>query len=736
MPQSWVGKTVGGRYQVEALLGQGGMSAVYRANDPNLRRPVAIKLIHPHLSSDPNFVGRFKEEAAAVARLRHPNIVQVHDFNSDGDTYYMVMEYLVGETLQTRLKRLNATGRRMPLEEALDMCIQLCEAAGYAHDHELVHRDIKPANVMLTVNGQAILMDFGIVKIIGGDYHTATGATVGTAMYMSAEQIRSERVDDRADIYSLAVTLYEMLSGRPPYLADSAMTLMMMVLNDPLPDVRQTRAGIPETLAAVVHRALAKDPAMRFQTMAEMAAALRQVQAELASAPSAPIATEVDESRAGPAAPHVGPATVTANRPQAQTARVSAAGQPETAPAAASPRPPTGPIPSAREVIEAPAEPAPARPAAAAPKVRTPVRLGPGRVLLIAAGLLVLAGTVAAGLAYVYTSPPRVQLAPIGRPTDPVNAQTAPAVVGLGTWNTGSYIEELAYSPDGSLLGTANNREATRFTQYRYYSGLWQVQAGSLRQYLRGHTQWVYAVAFSPDGQVFGAVSEDGHALLWQVADGRLARDIESTRGGLTGLSFSPNSLLLAASAWDGSISLWQVSNGNLLRTLRAQEYSVRDVEFSPDGRLLAAASDDNSVLLWRVSDGGLERTLQGHTAQLYEVDFSPDGTLLASASEDHTVNLWQVSTGTRLHGLAGHTQPVFDVAFSPDGSLLASASADGTVRLWRVSDGALLSMLPEYAEGVKSVAFSPDGYWLVSGAADGVVQFWGISEALPPEGE
>jgi serine/threonine-protein kinase len=215
------------------------MSAVYRATDPNLRRMVAIKLIHPHLSVDPNFVDRFKEEAAAVARLRHPNIVQVHDFNIDGETYYMVMEYLIGETLQARLKRLNSEQRYMPYPEVIRFCTQLCGAVGYAHNHELIHRDIKPANIMLDVNGQAILMDFGIVKIIGGEYHTATGATIGTAMYMSPEQIRSERSDERSDIYSLGVTLYEMISGRAPYKADSAMTLMMMVLNDPLPDLRR-----------------------------------------------------------------------------------------------------------------------------------------------------------------------------------------------------------------------------------------------------------------------------------------------------------------------------------------------------------------------------------------------------------------------------------------------------------------------------------------------------------------
>jgi serine/threonine-protein kinase len=131
---------------------------------------------------------------------------------------------------------------------------------------------------MLDVNGRAILMDFGIVKIIGGDYHTATGATIGTAMYMSPEQIRSERIDDRSDIYSLGVTLYEMVGGRPPYQADSAMSVMMMVINDPLPDLQKLRAGIPDQLMGVVYTALAKEPTDRFQSMAEMAAGLQLAQ--------------------------------------------------------------------------------------------------------------------------------------------------------------------------------------------------------------------------------------------------------------------------------------------------------------------------------------------------------------------------------------------------------------------------------------------------------------------------
>ncbi|GAG72823.1 unnamed protein product [marine sediment metagenome] len=221
-----IGKVIGDRYRIDDLLGQGGMSAVYKAFDPNLKRVVAVKVIHPHLADDPKFLMRFEDEAAAVAQLRHPNIVQVFDFDHDENLYYMVQEFVPGETLQELLRRLSKSGELMPLSEAIQHTIDLCDATGYAHKRGMIHRDIKPANIILNVNGSAILMDFGIVKITGGVEHTATGAVVGTALYMPPELIRGEVPDSRADIYSLGVTLFEMISGRPPFEADSAMSLM------------------------------------------------------------------------------------------------------------------------------------------------------------------------------------------------------------------------------------------------------------------------------------------------------------------------------------------------------------------------------------------------------------------------------------------------------------------------------------------------------------------------------
>jgi serine/threonine protein kinase len=375
---TWLGRTLGGRYKIEALLGQGGMSAVYKAMDPNLKRMVAVKLIHPHLSSDPSFVIRFESEAAAVASLRHPNIVQVFDFNNDGGVYYMVLEFIPGETLQDRMYRLNENGRKLPIQDALNFTINICEAVGYAHQRGMVHRDIKPANIMLDVHNQGILMDFGIVKILGGESHTSTGAVVGTARYMSPELIRGEVADNRSDIYSLGVTLYEMLSGRPPFVADSAMTLMMMHLNDPIPNVRNFREDVRPELVDILEKSLAKDRADRYQSASEMAGDLKRALASIGgqatsigvkkTAESQPPATVVD-SQPIKAIPE-SPATIVELQPSTRPSVPTSA---ESAPATGSQSQP---------------QPRPAAAPVAAPPVsaRTPS----GRYLWIAAGLLAL----------------------------------------------------------------------------------------------------------------------------------------------------------------------------------------------------------------------------------------------------------------------------------------------------------------------------------------------------------
>jgi WD40 repeat protein len=462
-----------------------------------------------------------------------------------------------------------------------------------------------------------------------------------------------------------------------------------------------------------------------------MAAALRQVQVELTSAPPTPSVTLVEEFTAEPAAP----APLTGSQTQPQSTQVSQAGPPQAASPVADLEQPVEKRVPKETIPEEPVEAGPASDALAVPKAGLIARLGIRRILLAVGGVLALGVVVVAVIMFLNArKPPVLQLMPISRPTNLINVQTAPAVVSLGRWETGSYIERLAFSPDSGLLATANNRDWVRFSTYRFYSGLWQVEPGSLKDYALGHTQWVSDVAFAPDGSLYGSVSDDGSLLLWQVADGLLAHNIESTHGGLTSIAFSPDGKLLAAGSWDGVAELWQVSNGNLLRTFQENDYALEDVSFSPDGKLLAAASDENAILLWQVGDGRLARNLQDQTGPVHQVIFSPDGSLLASASEDHTIKIWQVSDGSLLHTLPAQTEAINDIAFSADGSVLASGSDDGLLGLWQVSDGSLLTTLIEYSDSIRSVAFSPDGFLLVSAAGDGVIQFWGISQAIPLE--
>lgn len=330
---TWIGRTLSGRYKIDALLGQGGMSAVYKATDPNLKRVVAVKLIHSHLSSDPAFVLRFESEASAVASLRHQNIVQVYDFNNDNGVYYMVLEFIPGETLQDRMKRLVVDNRQLALDDVLKFTANISDAMGYAHQRGMVHRDIKPANIMLDVQGQAILMDFGIVKILGGDSHTTTGAVVGTARYMSPEIIRGESADHRSDIYSLGVTLYEMLSGRPPFMSDSAMTLMMMHLNDPVPNVRDFRSDVHPQIVGILEKCLAKNRDDRYSSAAELSADLRRalaylggqstyIQVKKESQPADQPRAEAEAAAPSPLTP--APVKVTSSSPQPSSPNTSA----------------------------------------------------------------------------------------------------------------------------------------------------------------------------------------------------------------------------------------------------------------------------------------------------------------------------------------------------------------------------------------------------------------------------
>jgi serine/threonine protein kinase len=271
-----------GKYQILERLGRGGMADVYKGYQPGLDRYVAIKVLHSHLSEDPDFITRFRREAKSVAELRHPNIVQVFDFDVQGDVYYMVMEYIEGgETLKQRLQKLAEQGQRLPIEQTLDIMIKLADALAYAHDKGMIHRDIKPANVLLPGLDRPVLSDFGIARLLGETGLTASGAMIGTPAYMSPEQGRGEHGDARSDVYALGIVFYEMLTGRPPYDADTPYAIILKHINDPLTPPHQITSPMPEVVERIVLKCLAKDANERYASMAELRDALRGAQAAI-----------------------------------------------------------------------------------------------------------------------------------------------------------------------------------------------------------------------------------------------------------------------------------------------------------------------------------------------------------------------------------------------------------------------------------------------------------------------
>jgi pSer/pThr/pTyr-binding forkhead associated (FHA) protein len=269
------GTVVDGRYRIDAKIGSGGLSAVYRALDVRYNRFVALKVLVPHLAYDLEFVRRFEQESAATQRLNHPNILKVYDRSRSEDVTYLVMEYVGGGSLQDRLAA--AAGPLDP-EFVLAIIEQVGAALSYAHAQGIIHRDIKPSNILIGTDGRVLLADFGLAQAVARltkSSLTETGMILGTPTYMSPEQVMGQRLDARSDIYSLGIVLYQLLTGRVPFQGDTpAATFHAQTTQSPSP-LRALNPRIPRALEEVVLRALEKDPARRYQSAGEFVQGLR-----------------------------------------------------------------------------------------------------------------------------------------------------------------------------------------------------------------------------------------------------------------------------------------------------------------------------------------------------------------------------------------------------------------------------------------------------------------------------
>jgi eukaryotic-like serine/threonine-protein kinase len=279
------GDLIADRYELEELVGSGGMSTVFRARDLQLDRRIAIKILHQHYLDDAEYVERFRREARAVARLSHPNIVTVIDRGEDEGRQYIVFEHVEGENLKELVVR---TGR-LPVRRALELALAVADGLAFAHGHGLVHRDVKPQNVLLSREGDVKVTDFGIARSLDVEHGvTQTGTVLGTGEYLAPEQASGQPVSPATDVYSLGVVLWELLVGDVPFSGENFVAVALRHVNEPPPHLREVRPDASPRLAAAVERALAKDPALRFPSMAALAAELRACLAELEGAAPPP----------------------------------------------------------------------------------------------------------------------------------------------------------------------------------------------------------------------------------------------------------------------------------------------------------------------------------------------------------------------------------------------------------------------------------------------------------------
>jgi serine/threonine-protein kinase len=268
-----IGEVVLGTYEITDVLGRGGMSVVYRARHKMTDQRVALKILPPELAIHASLKTRFLDEAKALARLEHPNIVRLYNFGEEAGRFVLAMEFVEGQTFE---KMIFMQGK-VPWQTVTKIGIEVCKALEYAHDKGVVHRDIKPSNVLVRADGTATVMDFGIAKMTESTRLTATGQTMGTVRYMSPEQVRGQTVDHRTDLYSLGVALFEGLAGDTPFQGDTHFDIMSKHLNEPPPSIRAIVPVVPEALERVIHKSLGKGREDRFQSAADFRGALERV---------------------------------------------------------------------------------------------------------------------------------------------------------------------------------------------------------------------------------------------------------------------------------------------------------------------------------------------------------------------------------------------------------------------------------------------------------------------------
>ncbi|HEX2573453.1 MAG TPA: protein kinase [Polyangia bacterium] len=772
-----------GRYQVVRERGRGGLGRILEVHDRRLGRQVAIKEL---LAGGGDGYRRFAREALITARLEHPAIVPVHDAGRwpSGEPFY-AMKFVSGRSLQDTIARATTLDARLALIPNL---VAVADAIAYAHSHRIIHRDLKPANVLIGPFGETVVIDWGLAKDLrspetgeeptsrapeplDGESLTQTGAVMGTPAYISPEQARGHEVDERADVYSLGAMLYHALSGRPPYEGPSGRAILAAVLDRPPVALTTCQPGVPDDLAAIVQKAMARDPALRYPSAGELAEDLRRFQTgRLVSARQYSRSVligrwlrrhRVPASIAGLALALLGVVgaasirrIVAARHLAEQRANALLLAQARTAlerdptEALAWLRTYPGPVETAeRPASWASSSPPPATSVAGWDEVRALAleadRRGIARHVLGRDGFY---GFAADGRGWFSVHDGRLELRDIEKGTpkrrfelpgnvDRVEASADRRHVGLFDDRSGRLVlldlasgreqplspepapvSDFAFSPDGRWLATGERDGSVH---------LWPLGGGEARALGRHDGPVVYVVFSGDSRRVFSGARESAAGRLWDIATPR--RDlVPGPPAKNTLLTLAPDASRVALVEEQNELWLWEAATGTR-RRLGAHAGRIHDLSFSPDGTILASAGDDGAIFLWSQGRAAPRLLTPPHTGGVNMIGFTPDGRHLCSVGKDGEIRSWSVASGAG-RVLGRELARLNRIEFTSDGRYLATRSRQHAARLWELPEDIGARLLQGHRRDVYKVVFSPDGRLLATASLDQSLRWWDLA--------
>jgi WD40 repeat protein/predicted Ser/Thr protein kinase len=753
-----------GDYELLNEVGRGAMGVVYRARQKGLDRVVALKMILAGVHAGSDQLARFRSEAAALARLQHPNIVQIYEVGEHDGRPFFSMEFVEGASLAQRLD-----GTPLLPRQAAQLVETLARAVDAAHRKGIVHRDLKPANVLLTADGTPKITDFGLAKRLDAPAGaTQSGAVIGTPSYMPPEQAagRVREVGPAADVYALGAILYQLLTGRPPFEGDRAADILVRVTDEePVPPSR-LQSKVSRDLEKVCLHCLKKEPGQRYASALALAEDLQRflrgepVRARRVSrvarlgrwcrrnpalagaygfAGAASLAAVVAVTTLVFRLPPAGVQDFEQGLADCEQGRV---GQ--------------GMLRLGRSLEKTSPDAADRQHAIRLNLAAWARHYGSLEAILrhddevMAVAFTpdsrkVLTGS-ADGAARFWdadTGEPIGEAMPHPKPVCAVavNPDGKTLVTGstdgsVRIWDVatqrlvastrghGASACAVAFSPDGRIIVTGSDDKTGR---------LWDAATGAPIGQPLPHPEPVTAVAFSPNGKMVVTGSRDEYARLWDPSTGRLIEERLLHRPPITAVAFRPNSGTVL-SAGDYRAVLWDAA-GELRQPLTYLKF-VESIAFSRDGRYLAVGGK-NTASVWDVD---LEKSVGGpfrHQGTVRSVTFRPDGEMIVTGSADKTARLWRVAAATERSVTLSHKLRVHAAAFSPDGRTVATGSFDKTAGLWDAATGRLLHCLP-HRYSVWAVTFSPDGKTLLTGSGPllangpGEARLWDTATGKP----